>query len=103
MDVDHMGHQSYSRRDIAIILVIIVVGAFVIGNFNSSNQEVSGVSSGPLSFSTNVICNGFGEPTYYSSTDQDNNITTYQWGSCYFGFWVSNGQPVGILTTVRET
>ena len=103
MDVDRTQHQSYTRRDIVIMLIIIVVGAFVIGNFNSSTQMVNGASSGVLSFSTNVVCNGFGEPTYYSSTDQDNNVTTYQYGHCYFGFWVSNGQPIGILTTVRES
>ena len=102
MEVDPIQHQSYSSRDIVIILLIVFVGALVVGNFNSTTQVVSGASSGPLSFSTNVVCSGFGEPTYYSSTDQDNNVTTYQYGGCYFGFWVSNGHPIGILTTVRE-
>jgi hypothetical protein len=97
MDVEHMQEHSYTRREIVIIIIIIVVAAFVIGNFNQTNQVVSGASSGQLSFTTNVICNGFGEPTYYSSTDQDNNVTTYQYGSCFFGFWVSNGQPVALL------
>jgi hypothetical protein len=84
--------KPYTRREIIIIIIIIIVAALILGNFNSTTTTISSVSSGPLSISLNAACNGFGEPTYYSSIDQDSNYTTYQYGHCYFGFWFSNGQ-----------
>lgn len=92
--MDTEQRRPYSRREIVIIVLIIIVGALVIGNFNSTTTTISSVSSGPLSISLNVVCNGFGEPTYYSTIDQDQNYTTYQYGRCYFGFWFSNGEDV---------
>jgi hypothetical protein len=86
--------KPYTRREIVMIIVVIVVAALIIGNFNSTTEAIQTVSSGPLSISLNVVCTGFGEPTYYSSMDQNLNYTTYQYGRCLFGFWVSNGQPV---------
>lgn len=86
--------KPYTRRDVAIIIAVIVVAALIIGNFNSTTEAIQTVSSGPLSISLDVVCTGFGEPTYYSSMDQNLNYSTYQYGHCYFGFWFSNGQPV---------
>jgi hypothetical protein len=90
-NVETTERKPYSRREIVIIVIIIIVAALVIGNFNTTTTIISSVSSGPLSISLNVVCNGFGEPTYYNSLDQDLNHTTYQYGHCYFGFWFSNG------------
>lgn len=86
--------KPYSRNEIIVIILVVVVAAFVIGNFNSTTESVSTVSSGPLSISLNAVCTGFGEPTYYSTMDPEVNYTTYQYGRCLFGFWVSNGTPV---------
>jgi len=85
-------HKPYTRREIIIIVTVIVVAALIIGNFNSTTTVISSVSSGVVSISLNVVCNGFGEPTYYNTMDVDINYTTYEYGHCYFGFWVSNGQ-----------
>jgi hypothetical protein len=93
-NVDTAERKPYTRREIIIIIVIIILAALIIGNFNSTTGTIQSVSSGPLSISLNVVCNGFGEPTYYSSLDQDLNYTTYQYGHCYFGFWFSNGEQV---------
>lgn len=90
--MDAQERKPYSRREIVIIIIIVIVGAVLIGNFNSTTTTISSVSSGPLSISLNVVCNGFGEPTYYSTLNQDTNYTTYQYGHCYFGFWFSNGE-----------
>ena len=87
--------RSYSRRDILIIVLIILAVATVIGNFTMTTTAVSSVSSGPLTISENATCSGFGEPVYSSSMDSDVNFTSYQYGRCLFGFWVSNGSPVG--------
>lgn len=78
-----------------MIIVIIVAAAAVIGNFTSSTTAVESASSGPLTISLNATCTGFGAPVYWSSLDPDNNFTTYKYGFCLFGFWVSNGHAVG--------
>ena len=78
-----------------MIIIIVVVGAFVLGNFNSSTTAVQSTSLGQLTVSENAYCSGFGEPTYSNSLDPYNNVTTYQYGFCLFGFWVSNGHPLG--------
>lgn len=93
-------HKSYTRKEVIVIIIIIIIGALIISNFNSTTTTIQSVSSGPLSISYNVICNGFGEPTYYNSIDQDANYTTYQYGHCYFGFWFPNGQEVSSLPNV---
>ena len=87
--------KPYSRREIVIIILIIIVAALAIGNFNSTVTTVQSTSSGLLTISLNAICNGFGEPTYWGSLDPDLSFTTYRYGHCLFGFWVSNGQQVG--------
>lgn len=87
--------RTYTRKEIVIIILIIIAAATVIGNFTTTTTTVQSESSGPLTISFNATCSGFGEPTYWSSIDQDNNFTTYQYGRCLFGFWVSNGQPIG--------
>jgi len=88
-------HKQYTRREIAIILAIIVVAAFVLGNFNSSTVAVQSASEGPLTISENATCSGFGPPVYWNSLDPYNNVTTYQYGFCLFGIWVSNGHSIG--------
>jgi hypothetical protein len=91
-NVDTAERKPYSRREIIVIIVIIILGALILGNFNSTTTTLQSVSSGPLTISSVVTCNGFGEPIYYSTMDPDLNYTTYQYGHCYFGFWFSNGQ-----------
>ena len=93
--MDPIEHKPYSRREIAIILLIIVVAAFAIGNFNSSTTAVQSASVGPLTISENASCSGFGEPTYWNSLDPYDNVTTYQYGYCLFGIWISNGHTIG--------
>ncbi len=88
---------SYTRRDIIITVIIILVATLILGDLNTNTQSISTTSDGPLSISTNVTCTGFGEPTYYNTMDPELNYTTYQYGTCFFGFWVSNGQPVNIV------
>jgi hypothetical protein len=88
-------HREYTRREIAVIIVIILAAAVLIGNFTTSTTAVESSSSGPLTISLNATCTGFGAPTYWNSLDPDNNVTTYQYGFCLFGFWVSNGHPLG--------
>jgi hypothetical protein len=99
--VETTPRKPYSRREVIVIIFIIVVAAFVIGALNTTTATVSSVSAGPLSISEYAVCNGFGEPTYYSSMDQDINFTSYQYGHCYFGFWFSNGQPLNTTDIVR--
>ena len=79
--------------------MIIIAATAVIGNFTTTTTAVSSASSGILTISENATCSGFGEPTYWNSMDQENNFTTYQYGRCLFGFWVSNGTPVGSAPT----
>ena len=93
-NVDSGERRPYSRREVVIILTLVVAGALIVGNFNTTTQSVRTVSSGPLSISLEVVCAGFGEPTYYSTMDPEVNYTTYQYGHCLFGFWVSNGRPI---------
>jgi len=88
-------HRPYSRREVAIILIIVVAAALAIGNFTTSTTAVQSSSEGPLTISLNATCNGFGPPTYWGSLNPDDNFTTYKYGFCLFGFWVSNGTPVG--------
>jgi hypothetical protein len=95
VETDPNERKPYTRKEIAIIVVIIVVAAFVIGNFNSSTTAVQSATDGPLTVSENATCYGFGAPTYSNSLDPYNNVTTYQYGFCLFGIWVSNGHPVG--------
>ena len=95
METDPSQHKPYTRREIVIIIIIIIAGAFVIGNFNSSTTAVQSETDGPLTISENATCSGFGVPTYSNSLDPYNNVTTYQYGFCLFGFWVSNGHPMG--------
>lgn len=95
METDPSQHKPYTRREIVIIIVIIIVAAFVIGNFNTSTTAVESASDGPLTISENATCTGFGAPTYWNSLDPYNNVTTYQYGFCLFGIWVSNGHPLG--------
>ena len=78
-----------------IIVLVVAIVATIIGNFTSTTTAVSTVSSGPLSITENASCSGFAEPVYYSSMDSDVNYTTYAYGHCLFGFWVSDGVPVG--------
>jgi len=92
--VEDRKHKPYSRREVGIIVVVMVAGALLVGAFNSTTESIQTVSSGPLSISLNVVCTGFGEPTYYSTMDPEVNYTTYQYGRCLFGFWVSNGTPI---------
>lgn len=96
-------HKAYSRREIAVIIAIIVVAAIVIGNFNTSTSAVESASAGPLTISLNVTCTGFGEPTYWQSLDPYDNVTTYQYGFCLFGFWIPNGHPVGAPSPTTGT
>ena len=97
-------HRPYTRREIAVILAIIVVAAFVLGNFNSSTVAVQSASEGPLTVSENATCSGFGAPVYWNSLDPYNNVTTYQYGFCLFGIWVSNGHSIGAgLPTTSST
>ena len=95
MEAETSKHAEYSRRDVVIIVAIVVLGAIVIGNFTTSTTAVQSVSSGPLTISMNATCTGFGPPTYWNSLDPDDNFTTYRYGFCLFGFWVSNGHPIG--------
>lgn len=86
--------KPYTKREVVVIIVIVIVAALLLGELNSTTSTVSSVSSGPLSISEYALCNGFGEPVYFSSMDQDLNFTSYQYGHCLFGFWISNGQTV---------
>jgi hypothetical protein len=95
LETDPNLHKPYTRREIVIIILIIIVGAFVIGNFNTSTSAAQSTTDGPLTISENATCSGFGEPTYSNSLDPYNNVTTYQYGICLFGIWVSNGHAIG--------
>lgn len=92
--VETAPRKPYTRREIIVIVIILVVAAFGLGALNSTTATVSSVSAGPLSISEYAVCQGFGEPTYYSSMDQDINFTSYQYGRCLFGFWFSNGHTL---------
>ncbi len=96
---EHGQHRPYTRREIAIIIVIILAATLVIGNFTTTTTAVQSASSGPLTISLNATCAGFGAPTYWNSLDPYDNFTTYKYGFCIFGFWVSNGQPIGEVGT----
>lgn len=76
------------------ILLIVVVVSIALGALNTTTATVTTYSSGPLSISEYAVCQGFGEPTYYSSMDQDVNFTSYAFGHCFFGFWFSNGRAL---------
>jgi hypothetical protein len=95
VETDPSEHKPYTRREIVTIIVIIVAAAFAIGNFNTSTTAVQSASVGPLTISENATCAGFGAPTYWNSLDPYNNVTTYQYGFCLFGIWVSNGHAIG--------
>lgn len=103
METEPAEHKPFSRKEIAVILVVVVVGAVVIGNFTTSTTAVESASEGPLTISENATCSGFGEPIYSNSLDPYNNFTTYQYGFCLFGFWVSNGHPFGLEPTTTGT
>jgi hypothetical protein len=86
-------HRPYSRREIVLISITIVVLAVILGSLNTTTTTIVSASSGPLSISEYVVCRGFGEPRYFNSLDLDLNFTTYRYGHCFFGFWFSSGLP----------
>lgn len=94
--------KPYTRREVIVILIIVVAGTLIVGTFNSTTESIQTVSSGPLSISLNVNCSGFGEPTYYSTLDPEINYTTYAYGHCFFGFWLSNGNAVPSTLSTGE-
>ena len=80
-----------------MVLVIVAFAAIILGTLNTTTTTVASGTYAGESISIIATCNGFGVPVYSypgSSVLAGYTVSTNSYGSCYFGFYFSNGTPI---------